>query len=58
MVRLLMGRPRKLTPAEEAEVARMVSERRRMTNKALSYRYGVSASTIRGIARRAIACAR
>lgn len=48
-----MGRPRKLTAAEEADVFRLVVERRAMTNKALAHRYGVSNTTIRNIANRA-----
>jgi PP-loop superfamily ATP-utilizing enzyme len=41
-----MGRPRKLTPDHESLIRRMVRLRRRLTNKALAARFGVSDKTI------------
>jgi hypothetical protein len=38
-----------LKPSEEAEVLRCAEARKRMTNKALSARYGVSISAIANI---------
>lgn len=45
-----MGRPRKLTDAEELQVLRFIILRKRLTNLAIAERYGCSEGTIKNLA--------
>ena len=41
-----MGRPRKLSPAQVAELVRKIDQRRAWTNTRLAIEYGISESTL------------
>lgn len=41
-----MGRPRKLSPAQVAELVRKIDQRRAWTNIRLAIEYGISESTL------------
>lgn len=41
-----MGRPRKLTPEQVAELVRKIDQRRAWTNTRLAIEYGISESTL------------
>ena len=43
---VVMGRPRKLSPAQVAELVRRIDLRRTLSNKALSRDFGVSENTL------------